>query len=331
MKSRTSTLLQSSTGYGLRITVLPSSVGSITRLNCAACKRPYPLTNARFLHQNQISKIENLSHLSRLHTLNLASNQLTSLSGLEGLSNLQTLDVSHNKIADINDCVAIKQCPLLKSFDVRDNQMADGDAFQPFFADMPNIQLLYLRGNPGCRKVANYRKVLITTIPSLVYFDERTITETDRMLAEAFVRGGKEEEIRVRDEYAEAQRQKDKKASEEGKKAAELGAEKRKAAFKVMMEKVKAEKAELLQKRDELQSEVDKLEDRSLFRPYKLNEIAEIEREMKAFTFERILENNEECPEGLIPAGATDSKSYMRKYIDAKRQDDLYRSSKPPR
>ena len=83
-------------------------------------------------------------------------------------------------------------------------------------------------------------------MPQLVYFDERPVSETDRMLAEAFVRGGKEEEIRVRDDYAEGQRQKEKKVLEDGKKASEEGAEKRKQAFKVMMEKVKAEKAELL-------------------------------------------------------------------------------------
>jgi hypothetical protein len=45
--------------------------------------------------------------------------------------------------------------------------------------------------------------MMIVTIPSLVYFDERPVTATDRMLAEAFMRGGKDEEIRVRDEYAE--------------------------------------------------------------------------------------------------------------------------------
>lgn len=94
---------------------------------------------------------------------------------------------------------------------------------------------------------------MIVTIPSLVYFDERPVTATDRMLAEAFMRGGKDEEIRVRDEYAEGQRQKEKKYFEEGKKASQEGAEKRKLAFKIMMDKVKAEKAELISKRDELQ------------------------------------------------------------------------------
>jgi hypothetical protein len=44
----------------------------------------------------------------------------------------------------------------------------------------------------------------------------------------------------------------------------------------------------------------------NLFRPYKINEIADLEREMKAVTFERLIANNEECPEGLLPRGATD-------------------------
>jgi len=94
--------------------------------------------------------------------------------------------------------------------------------------------------------------MLIVTMPELCYFDERPVTDTDRLLAEAFMRGGKDEEIRVRDEYAEANRQKEKQHSEEIKKVAQEGAEKRKLAFKFMMEKVKAEKAELLEKRDNL-------------------------------------------------------------------------------
>jgi dynein assembly factor 1, axonemal len=77
----------------------------------------------------------------------------------------------------------------------------------PFFAELPRIELLYLRGNPCVRKIANYRKVMITTIPALIYFDERNVDKLERMFAEAFMRGGKEEEIRIRDEYAEGQRQ----------------------------------------------------------------------------------------------------------------------------
>ena len=71
------------------------------------------------------------------------------------------------------------------------------------------------------------------------------------------------------------------------------------------------------------------MKETNLFRPYKINEIADLEREMKAVTFERLLANNEDCPEGLLPTGVADSKAYMRKYIDDKRADDLIKASKP--
>jgi len=66
--------------------------------------------------------------------------------------------------------------------------------------------------------------MLIVTIPELCFFDERPVTETDRMLAVAFMKGGKDEEIRVRDEHAEANRQKEIKNSEEIKKVSQEGA-----------------------------------------------------------------------------------------------------------
>ena len=51
--------------------------------------------------------------------------------------------------------------------------------------------------------MANYRKSLIVAMTSCCYLDERPVNDIERSLAEAFMRGGKDEEIRVRDEYAE--------------------------------------------------------------------------------------------------------------------------------
>lgn len=45
---------------------------------------------------------------------------------------------------------------------------------------------------------------MITACATLFYLDERPVTEIERKLAEAFARGGRVEEIRVRDEYAES-------------------------------------------------------------------------------------------------------------------------------
>lgn len=143
-----------------------------------------------------------MSHLINLHTLNLAENRLTSLDGLQGLIRLKTLDVRTNLITDIHECAAIKSLPSLTSFDARNNQIANAEDVIPFFRDMPKLELLYLEKNPFVRKITNYRKHMIVAVPSLVYFDERPINKLDREMAEAFIEGGKEEELKVRDSYA---------------------------------------------------------------------------------------------------------------------------------
>lgn len=121
---------------------------------------------------------------------------------------LKSLDVSRNLITDINDCAVIKELPALTAFDAHNNQISGDDQIVPFFSDMPNLELLTLNGNPAGRKISNYRKVMIVTMPVLCYLDDRPISAIDRSLAEAFMRGGKDEEIRVRNEFAERERQK---------------------------------------------------------------------------------------------------------------------------
>lgn len=44
------------------------------------------------------------------------------------------------------------------------------------------------------KKIQNYRKKIIASIPTLKYLDDRPVFEEDRRFAEAFMRGGIEEE-----------------------------------------------------------------------------------------------------------------------------------------
>ena len=115
---------------------------------------------------------------------------------------MKTLDVTKNLITDINNCEALKSLPSLTSLDLRDNQISNHDAVIPFLTELPKLELLYLMGNPAARKISNYRKSLIVALTSCCYLDERPVTEIERRLAEAYMKGGKEEEVKVRDEYA---------------------------------------------------------------------------------------------------------------------------------
>ena len=49
------------------------------------------------------------------------------------------------------------------------------------------------------KKIKNYRKTVINSLPGLKYLDDRPVFDEDRRHAEAFCRGGLEEERKERD------------------------------------------------------------------------------------------------------------------------------------
>jgi dynein assembly factor 1, axonemal len=81
---------------------------------------------------------------------------------------------------------------------MRDNQIADPLSIVPFFSQLSTVTCLYLAGNPAVRLVSHYRREMTVKMPGLYYLDDKPIFEDDRLIAEAFARGGKEEEVRVK-------------------------------------------------------------------------------------------------------------------------------------
>ena len=57
---------------------------------------------------------------------------------------------------------------------------------------------MYLTGNEIIKKIEDYRRVLIAKLPCLKYLDDRPVFKDDRRYAEAFIRGGLEEEKKER-------------------------------------------------------------------------------------------------------------------------------------
>lgn len=159
-----------------------------------------------YLHQNLICEIKNLTTLVNLVTLNLSHNKIRKIEGLDQCINLKTLDVSHNFIVDINDCEQVIELPALTNLDLRDNQIDTHNDIVPFFTRMQQVTCLYLAGNPCIRLISNYRRHMTVNLPNLYYLDEKPILEEDRLIAEAFVRGGKDEEVKVKMELEEKRR-----------------------------------------------------------------------------------------------------------------------------
>lgn len=72
--------------------------------------------------------------------------------------------------------------------------MEDPAILEEVIYKMRDLRVLYLQGNPLCKKVDYYRKKIISEIPNLKYLDDRPVFEEDRRRAEAWARGGMQEE-----------------------------------------------------------------------------------------------------------------------------------------
>ena len=69
-------------------------------------------------------------------TLNLSYNRLKKIEGISTLISLKTLDVSHNIISDVEGFEEIKTCPSLTSLDLSNNQIDCAEEIVPFFAEV---------------------------------------------------------------------------------------------------------------------------------------------------------------------------------------------------
>ncbi len=159
-----------------------------------------------YLQENLIEKIEGLETLTDLVQLNLSDNLIKKVEGLSSLNKLDTIQLKRNRIGKageestaLEDIKGLLECPSIAVVDLSDNYIDDPEILPQVLAKMPKLAVLYLQGNPVTKSIKNYRKVLINDIPTLKYLDDRPVFEEDRRAAEAFCRGGYEEERTERD------------------------------------------------------------------------------------------------------------------------------------
>jgi dynein assembly factor 1 len=127
------------------------------------------------------------------------------ISKVEGLGNLPMLDtiqLKRNRIGrtgGLSDVLGLLECPTLTCVDISDNYIDDEAILPEVWMKMPKILVIYMQGNGCTKKIKNYRKTVISSIPDLRYLDDRPVFEDDRAFAEAWARGGIEEERKERE------------------------------------------------------------------------------------------------------------------------------------
>ena len=165
-----------------------------------------PMMRSLHLHENCIKKIESLEPLTDLRTLALQDNMFEVIEGLATCTKLITLYAKGNGIGKngLSDLVGLLECPSIEVLDIQGNFIEDPEVLEEILMKMPNLKVLYLFKNKCTSKIKNYRKTLINKIPTLTYLDDRPVFPDDRRTAEAFGRGGldeeKEERARIRQE-----------------------------------------------------------------------------------------------------------------------------------
>ena len=66
---------------------------------------------------------------------------------------------------------------------------------------MPNIAVVYMQNNEFTKKVSHYRKAVISKIPGIKYIDDKPVFQDELRYAQAWARGGMEEERAERAKY----------------------------------------------------------------------------------------------------------------------------------
>ncbi|KAG7210820.1 hypothetical protein KM043_012307 [Ampulex compressa] len=182
-----------------------------------------------YLHHNLISKIENLERLEKLDTLILSHNAIRRIENLGergvakrisseldlgaslllsgSLKFLNTLNLSHNYLRETADIEQLRSLRALSVLDVSHNRIETEDVVE-ILGDMESLRVATLMGNPVVRRIGAYRKRMIVGCEGLRYLDDRPVFPQERACAEAWMRGGPEEERAERHRWIEADRRK---------------------------------------------------------------------------------------------------------------------------
>ncbi|EZA61485.1 Leucine-rich repeat-containing protein 50-like protein [Ooceraea biroi] len=157
-----------------------------------------------YLHHNLINKIENLDWLTKLDTLNLSHNTIRRIENLDGLKFLNNLNLSHNYLQETADIEYLRLLHAVSILDISHNRIDNCDVVD-ILRDMKSLRVVTLTGNPVLKQIKMYRKTMILKCKNLQYLDDRPVFPRDRACAEAWMRGGADEEVAERNRWIQAE------------------------------------------------------------------------------------------------------------------------------
>ncbi|XRB04221.1 dynein axonemal assembly factor 1 [Pycnococcus provasolii] len=144
-----------------------------------------------FLQQNAFTDMDGCEGLEQLTTLNLTSNQICEVDGIAGnCPQLETLQLAKNKLTTLKSIEHLAECASLNTLDLSDNQLENGEEVIALLSKLPELRVLYLKGNPLVRVTRHYRKTVIASIPTLTYLDERPVFPNERRTSDAWMAAG---------------------------------------------------------------------------------------------------------------------------------------------
>jgi hypothetical protein len=163
-----------------------------------------------YVNYNNIENLDrdDLANCLDLEYVNLSNNKIANLKNLDILPKLKILLVSNNLITELESLAPL--AGSLEALDFSGNPINTAVNDDDFFAfcreNFATLQQIYTSGVPMISRVSQFRRRLMLELPALVFLDKVPVTTEDREVAAAWMRGGTEEEIKVRKELYEAKR-----------------------------------------------------------------------------------------------------------------------------
>ncbi|XP_049457853.1 leucine-rich repeat-containing protein 49 isoform X4 [Epinephelus fuscoguttatus] len=159
----------------------------LDRIRKICCLERVSKLNTLDLHDNQICRIENMSHLSELRVLNLAGNSISRVENLQGLDCLTELNLRHNCISVVTE---VDRLPCLQRLFLSCNHITSFDQLA-CLGESRSLSELTLDGNPVALETW-YKQAVLRCVLHLRQLDMKRITDEDRRMAG--VQARKEEE-----------------------------------------------------------------------------------------------------------------------------------------